>query len=123
LLDLDINMASAFKIPPWYILGNRGTIVFEEQQNGKGIFRIKYLPDHQLTGGATVNAELAAVGRHYDHRDTLEWLEEHVEVSTFQTIDFYDKCYDYFALGKKSFVPETREVTRVIEECRNQAGW
>lgn len=124
LLDLDINMAAAFPIPSWQILGSRGTIVLEEQAGGKRVFRIRDLPGDQSADSA-VHVELAAEGRLYDHHQELDWQEQEFDLSSLPAIDFYDKCYEYFELGHASLVPveETREVTRVIEECRKQAGW
>jgi hypothetical protein len=48
-----------------------------------------------------------------------------MQIGTFPKIEFYDKVYDYFAAGERPFVPiqETREVMRILWECRNYAHW
>jgi hypothetical protein len=55
----------------------------------------------------------------------INWHEEELKISDFKPLCFYDKCYDYYALGKEAFVPvaQTREVLRVMKECRRIAGW
>lgn len=124
ILDLDINMATAFDFPKWYILGNLGTIMFDWQGSEEGIFKVKYLLENELPEH-TLNHGLAANGRLYDSPEGLKWHEDSFEVSKFKKINYYDKCYDYFAMGEEPFVPisESREVMRVIGECRKSAGW
>lgn len=124
LLDLDINMASAFAVPPWYVMGSLGTAVYREQADGAGVFHLKYLAG-AIVPDLSVQSAMAATGRSYDNFDALNWQEEQLDVSQFERIDFYDRCHDYFALDKPPLVPvdETREVMRVLDECRKQAGW
>ena len=124
LLDLDINMATAFEFPKWYILGSLGTITFTWEGSDHGVFTARYLLEKELPKAA-VNSGLAAEGRAYGGTEGLIWHEETFEVSKYEKINYYDKCYAYYALGEKPFVPvaETREVMRVINECRKDAGW
>ena len=125
ILDLDINMATAFPLPMWYVLGTNGTILTQEQIREKGTIKVRYVSDEELPP-FELQTGLAASGRNYDdNMGNVAWHEETIDVSAFKSIDFYEKCYDYYALGKEPFVPaeETREVMRVISECRRSAGW
>jgi hypothetical protein len=64
--------------------------------------------------------------------DRIEKIDAHVHinsmnpafiqqssVSNIQPIDFYDKCYEYYALNKDPFVPVTQsqEIMNIIETC------
>lgn len=124
ILDMDINMATAYELPKWYVLGSRGTIVFEVNGDNEGIFKAKYLLDDEMTE-LPLRSELAAADRRYGGFDRLKWHEEQVVVSSFKEIDYYEKCYSYYALDGDPYVPvrDTREVMRVIRECRRDAGW
>ncbi|HZG75111.1 MAG TPA: Gfo/Idh/MocA family oxidoreductase [Paenibacillus sp.] len=117
-LDIDINMAAALPLPPWTLLGRYGSASMERTERGEE-FVVRYLKPEELPA-LDVNAQLAAPGRKYDNGDRLTWYEERVAVNGFLPIDFYERCYDYFALGEAPFVSveETREVMRIIEECR-----
>ncbi len=68
---------------------------------------------------------LAAEARRYGSGETIPWQERVFPLSDFAPVDFYAKCYEYFAMGKEPFVPvaETREVMRVMDACRRDAGW
>lgn len=124
IIDMDINMATAFEFPKWFVLGSLGTIIFNVDENDAGFFTVKYLLENELTE-LSVNPELAAAGRLYGSVDRLNWHEKRINISEFKAIDFYDKVYEYYALGKEPFVPvcETLEVMRVLGECRRDAGW
>ncbi|MBN1348637.1 Gfo/Idh/MocA family oxidoreductase [candidate division KSB1 bacterium] len=121
VLDLDINMASAFPMTPWRILGQRGSILLDEAEQ---VWRVKYYYQRDLPDIA-VHPELAAPNRMYSSGEVIPWREKSIPLSDYEEVDYYQKCYDYFALNREPFVPiqETREVMRVIEECRkNNAG-
>ena len=120
VLDLDINQAAAIPFSrKWHVLGARGTIVNEVSEDGREFFRIRYFHGHDL-GELALRPELAAPGRTYDNADRIAWRTEEVFLDRFPPGNFYDLCYAYYGLGDEPFVPirETREVTRVIEECR-----
>jgi predicted dehydrogenase len=120
LLDIDINMASAHPMPPWQILGQRGSIVLDEGKEAwcARFFRAEDASELALQGG------LAARDRRYGSGERLPWREETWPIAEFEAVDFYDKCYAYFALGGAPFVPiaETREVMRVLDQCRKSAA-
>ena len=121
ICDIEINNATAFPIPPWYIFGQRGTAIFDAAEQA---FKLRYFVESELHDLA-LNPGLAADGRRYDNLDRIPWREETVPLAQFQMIDYYDLVYDYFAAGEPPFVPlwETREVMRVIDEARQYAGW
>ena len=118
ILDLDINMASAHPMPPWHILGRYGSIILDEEQ---GAWRVRYFRQEELADIA-VDESLAAPARRYASGETIPWREAIFPLADFQPIDFYRKCYDYFALDGEPFVPiaESRELMRVLEVCRSQ---
>ncbi|WP_309121188.1 Gfo/Idh/MocA family oxidoreductase [Paenibacillus sp.] len=119
-LDLDINMAAAVPLPPWTILGQYGSANLEYTEQGAR-FVVRYVKPEELPN-LSVHQELAAPGRTYDNGDRLVWHEESVRVDEFPPLNFYEQCFDYFARGGPSFVAveQTREVMRIIEECRKQ---
>lgn len=118
ILDIDINMAAALPLTEWILLGERGTAVYKQDETGRGIFQIKYYNKNDI-GQLDLNIQLAASGRSYGNGETIPWHEQIIDISTFEKINFYDKCYEYFALNKPPFVPiqETREVMRIIDQC------
>jgi scyllo-inositol 2-dehydrogenase (NADP+) len=120
LLDLDITMAAAQPLPAWHVFGRRGSALLDEHE---GCWRIRFFREEE-TAALAPQQGLAAEQRRYGSGETLPWHEEVVPLSQFAPIDFYAKAYEYFVLGKESFVPieETREVMRVIEMCRADAG-
>jgi scyllo-inositol 2-dehydrogenase (NADP+) len=120
LLDLDITMAAAQPLPAWHVFGNRGSALLDEHE---GCWRVRFFREEEVSP-LEPQQGLAAEQRRYGSGETLPWREEAIPLSQFSPVDFYAKAYDYFALGKESFVPirDTREVMRVIAMCRNDAG-
>jgi scyllo-inositol 2-dehydrogenase (NADP+) len=118
LLDLDINMAAAIPIPPWQILGERGSIIWDE--NGPS-WQVRYYLQEELPGFNLQN-NLAADNRSYGDDQNIPWQEEKFPVSDYQAVDFYAKAYEFFAQGQKPFIPvsESREVMRLVEESRRK---
>ena len=121
LLDVDINMASAQPMQPWHVLGRRGSIVMDEDN---GAWRVRFFAEEDLTAPATQQG-LAARDRKYDSGEKIRWQEKAFPLSDFQAVDYYQKCYEHFALGAEPFVPieESRELIRVLDACRTNAGW
>ena len=119
VLDVDINMASAHPLPPWHILGKRGSIVFDEE---KQAWQVRFFRQEELAD-ISVYDGLAAPDRRYGSGETIPWQEAAFSLSDFQPIDFYEKCYEYFALDGEPFVPiaESRELMRVLGACRKDA--
>jgi len=119
--SLDINMAIVQHLPSWYIMGKRGTAIFDDEQQ---VFNLRYYIEDEL-GDLQLKPYLASDERRYDNLDRIPWHEAQVAVADFLKLDFYDRVYAYFALDEQPFVPiqETREVMRVIWECRKYSHW
>ena len=115
ILDVDINMASAHILPQWWVLGRRGSIVLDEQNKA---WKVKYFRQEDLPDLA-VQEGLAAEDRRYGPGETLPWKEETIAIGDFKRIDFYQKCYEYYALDAAPFIPieQTREVMRILAAC------
>lgn len=120
ILDLDINMAAALPITPWQILGERGSILWDEDQQA---WWVRFYKQEDFSGIELQNS-LAAEDRSYCDDQDIHWQENTFPVSDYKPIDFYEKCYEYFALNKDPFIPvtESREIMRIIETCRNKQG-
>ena len=119
ILDLDINMASAHPIPPWLVLGERGSALLNEEQ---GAWEVRFFRQEQLAD-VPIQEGLAAYDRRYGSGEIIPWQEASFALADFETIDFYQKCYEFFALDGEPFVPisESREVMRVLDVCRKDA--
>ena len=72
-------------------------------------------------GEKVIQEGLAAADRKYCVEADIPWVEEAINVGDFEPIDFYARCYEYYALDAPPFVPisETRETMRTLELCRN----
>jgi len=129
ILDMDINMASARTREKWHVFGKYGEIVLEEIEEYEGdeinpaeqILHMRYFDPKKLMQ-ISVSEELAAPERRYGTGEIIPWQERQVCAGDYPPIDFYQKCYEYFAQDAPPFVPieETREVMRVLEICRGQ---
>lgn len=120
MLDVDINMAAAQEMSPWQVLGARGSATLDL---GARAWRVRYylpeeLPPQELHEG------LAAPGREYPRDPAIPWREETFPLANYAGVDFYEECYRFFALGEPPFVPieASRELMRVLEACRADAG-
>ena len=122
-LDIEINMASAADLPELMAYGSCGTVSQFYNDDGAA-FLVRYF-DPKEQAQTAVSESLAAAGRAYVSAAPQNWCERVVPVREDAAVDFYAKCYAYFALGEEPYVPadETREVMRVIEACRKDAGW
>ncbi len=119
ILDLDINMASAFEMRPWQVFGDCGSAILDVNSN---MWMVKYFVPEELQD-VSINTELAAKGRSYSNGETIPWRLKEFKLSDFDPIDYYQQCYDYFAMDKKPFVDisESRLLIDVIEKCRNSS--
>ena len=118
ILDIDINMAAAIRVDPMFIMGDKGSMRLDEDMDA---WQIKYHRDDPWDGVGT-NEELAAPDRRYGTGKHVEWIDETISFSEAKTIDYYQKCYEYFAKGSQPFVPisETLRAMEVIDTCRQQ---
>jgi scyllo-inositol 2-dehydrogenase (NADP+) len=121
ILDLDINMAAAHPMPPWYIAGDRGAAVYDAERQE---WNLTYYEPADLAP-LKPQEGLAAANRSYGNGETIPWKTRVIRHQDLPEIDYYAKCRDYFACGAPPFVPvsETREVMRALAECRRDAGW
>jgi len=84
ILDIDINMAAAYPLPQWIIMGKRGTAVYEGESRSEGVFKVKYYREEDLDE-LTLNAELAAPGRLYqDPKGKIPWNEKVIDIKTLR---------------------------------------
>ena len=118
LLDLEINQAAALPLPPWHVCGRYGTLVQTENA-----FHIRYYdpdraPELKVFDGA-------APGRSYDNRDRLPWREKTVPIRPEAQLDFYANIYETFTRNAEPHIKthESRELIRVIEQCRKRAAF
>ncbi|HBG28045.1 MAG: hypothetical protein A2Y10_17615 [Planctomycetes bacterium GWF2_41_51] len=118
ILDLDINMASAFSLEPWIVFGKYGTAALNPDGE---VWNVRYCKPTELTN-LLVQKELAARGRKYSNGEKIKWYEEEFKLSDFAPINYYDECYNFFALGKEPLVPwqETLQLMQIIDLCKQQ---
>ena len=119
LLDLDINMACTQNISPWLICGTLGSVVYDEE---KSTWKVKYCLQGDLPL-LKAESQLAATNRMYTNGEKIPWRKKYYHQAEYKRLDYYRKCYEYFALDKPAFVPieETREVMRVLEMCQQSS--
>ncbi len=119
ILDVDINMASAFEMHPWQVLADNGSAVLDVNSN---MWVVKYFVPDELQD-VFINAGLAAKGRSYSNGETIPWRLKEFRLSDFAPIDYYQKCYEYFALDDEPFIDidESRRLIEVIEKSRNNS--
>ncbi len=117
ILDLDINMAAAVSNKQLIVYGKYGTMWLD-----KNVLYLKYY-DPEKMKGFSIDESLAAPGRKYDLIGEPPWVEKEIKLTSAMEVDYYDKCYEYFALNEKPFVDvtETREVMRIIQECKDNS--
>ena len=120
LIDIDINMAAAHPIEPrWHVLGKHGSLIYQE-----GGWHARYFDPDALPGLDLSQAEtLAADERRYGSGETIPWQEK-VFAADEDKLNYYDYCHAYFAGDEEPFVSldESRELMRVLDECRRDAA-
>ena len=116
ILDLDINMGQALPSPEWMICGKYGTATIPI---GTDKWQVKYYKPEEAPE-ILADKKMAAADRCYPS-ENLPWIEEIIEPEPEFEDFYYNKCYEYFALNQEPFVTteQTREVMRLIEECRS----
>ena len=121
ILDVDINMAAAHRLRPLQILGKYGSIVMDDENQA---WRVRYYHPEALGKGIT-HEELVAPQRKYGNIDeVIPWEEAVFPLADYAPVNYYEKCYEFYALGAEPFVPidETRELMRVLDACRGDAA-
>lgn len=117
LLDLEINQAAALPLPPWHVCGRYGTLVQSENA-----FQIRYYDPDQAPELRVF--EGAAPGRSYDNKDRLPWREETVPIRSEAQLDFYANIHETLTKNAEPHIKthESRELIRVIEQCRKRSA-
>ena len=117
LLDLEINQASALSLPEWHVCGAHGTLI-----KSGATFDLKYYDPSEASALDVI--EGAAPGRSYDNKDRLPWKEETMEAEG-ETLDFYKNISDVLLDRAEPYIPveQTRELMRILEECRKDANF
>ena len=108
-------------MPPWQIAGERGSIILERD---KQCWHARYVLEGELSD-IGLQQGVSAMNRDYGNGEIINWHEKEFDITTFEKIDYYSKCYDYFALDMEPFVPicDTLEIMRVFELCRTVTGF
>jgi scyllo-inositol 2-dehydrogenase (NADP+) len=117
LLDIDITMATAHPLPAWHVLGTYGSIVLDERE---AAWHVRYYDPAEL-GTGVVHDELVAPERRYGNIDeTIPWKELVLPLAEVEPIDYYERCYAFYAQDEPPFVPieETLALIRVLAACR-----
>lgn len=107
-LDLDINFVSAYDFNGLTIFGENGTADLIRNEQGKFVYRIRYYDPKEHDG---------------DNKK-FPFKEEVFNAYELSPIDFYEKCYEFYALDRPQFVPveETLKVMEAIDICRAASG-
>lgn len=122
-LDLTINMATAAPDHLFQVHGQHGSVWLEADR--KTLRARYYDPAEAAFRGA--DDGLAARDRKYGNPEDAQivWKDESINVADYPALDYYAKAYEYFVLGMAPYVPieESREVIRLLDQCRRDAGW
>lgn len=120
LIDIDINQASALPVTSWQIFGKYGAMIWDDQSYS---WKIRYYNPDDLTD-LKAQEGLAAANRNYSNGEVIKWQEKTVSAKDLKNIDYYDKCYEYYALDKEPFVNvhETLELMKILKKCREFDG-
>lgn len=123
-VDLDLNAATAYDIEPWMVLGEYGGVIKTKDENGNPVFRVKYYIPEDLEL-IELSDNLAAKDRLYVNHKPIEWKYRDYSIKQDMSIDFYDKCYEYFAQDKKPFVPieDTLYVMEVLQKLSEHISY
>lgn len=116
LIDIDIHQASALPVTSWQIFGKYGAMIWDDHETA---WKIRYYSPAELTDVKAQDG-LAAANRNYSNGEKIPWKEKTVPAKDAEAIDYYDKCYEYYALDKEPFVDvhETLELMKVLKKCR-----
>ncbi len=119
LVELELNSAAAFPAPTWYIMGDCGTLTYQNEA-----FHIKYFDPKKLMP-LSVDNSLAAKGRSYNNQDRIPWQEKTIPLDKSKGLEFYDNLIAAIHGKEKLRVsPEdVREQIRLIEEAKRISGF
>ncbi len=119
LVEYELNGAAAFPEPEWYIMGDCGTLVYQDNT-----FSIKYFDPDELTA-LSADASLAAKGRTYDSGDRIPWQEETIALDKTKGLNLYDNLTAVIRGEEKLRVPieDVREQIRLIAAAKQISGF
>ncbi len=119
LVEFELNSAAAFPVATWYIMGDCGTLTYQNES-----FQIKYFDPEKLMPLA-VNDSLAVEGRTYDNQDRIPWQEKVIPLDKSKTLDLYDNLVGVIRGQEKLRVPleDVREQIRLINEAKRVSGF
>ncbi|HCG76597.1 MAG: hypothetical protein CO162_00045 [bacterium (Candidatus Ratteibacteria) CG_4_9_14_3_um_filter_41_21] len=119
LVEYELNSAAAFPEPNWYIMGESGTLIYQDST-----FRIKYFNPDELMP-LSVDDSLAVKGRTYDNKDRIPWQEKVIPLDQTKVLDLYDNLVAAIYGKEKLRVPleDVREQLRLIEEAKKASGF
>ena len=124
-VDIEVNMACAIEFSRTMVYGTNGAISFGWDSEGPH-FKVRHF-DPKDKDSIPLNESLAAPGRKYmgEGSSPTSWKEELHRITNDDAINFYDKCYEFYVMGKEPFVPlgDTLAVMRIMNECRKYANW
>ena len=108
VLDIDINFVSAYNKNSLQIYGKFGSAEYGTGPDCMNCYKVKYYDPAEHDGNNKV----------------FPFKEEFVPLSDYPAIDFYEKCYEYYALDMPQFVPveDTLKVMAAIDMCRASSG-
>lgn len=119
LVEYELNSAAAFPEPNWYIMGDCGTLTYQDNT-----FHIKYFDQAELMP-LSVDDTPAAKGRSYDNNDHIPWQEKNISLDGTKSLDFYDNLVAVISGRENLRVPleDIREQIRLITEAKKISGF
>ncbi len=114
LVEYELNSAAAFPEPNWYIMGDCGTLIYQDST-----FQLKYFDPAKLMP-LSVNDTLAVEGRTYDNKDRIPWQEKTISLDQTKELDLYDNLVAAIHGKEKLRIPieDVREQIRLIAEAK-----
>ncbi len=114
ILDIEMSLSALIKYVPWEIYGDKGTAVYTKNTAGQDVFRVRY-----FSGASRPEMEYLPQKDVSETEDLPPHAIQDFLVEANPPIDIFQKCYEYFALGRESFVPveETLAVMDVLGRC------
>ncbi len=121
-VDIDINECTSQSLEPFTVCGKNGAVVMRTKEDGSTVFEVKYVDPADLKK-LELSDSLAAAGRKYSQEDPIPWKLREYPILPEHETNFYDHCYDYYALDKAPIVPleDTVELMRLLEVCRDMS--
>jgi len=119
LVEYELNSAAAFPVADWYIMGESGTLTYQNET-----FRIKYFDPNKLMS-LSVNDSLAVEGRTYDNQDRIPWQEKTIPLDKSKALNLYDNLVAVIYGKEKLRIPleDVREQIRLINEAKKISGF